>query len=82
MFVTLNDTTNGAFFQLPSEDFTNQDCSTTDIQVNLPPGITRIVSLPVLTSDPTGHSLQATIAVYSGANLSGTSVTQTINFTP
>jgi hypothetical protein len=82
MFVTLNDPAASAFFQLSSEDFTNRDCSATDTQPNLPPNTTRIVSLPVLAYDPTGHPLQVSIAVYSGANLSGTTMTQTINFTP
>jgi hypothetical protein len=83
MFVILSDASTGTVVPFNSEDFTNRDgCSTSNTQANLPPGITRIVSLPVFAYDPTGHPLRATVGVCSGAGRSGICMAQSINFTP
>jgi hypothetical protein len=79
----LSDSVTGTALPLNSEDFTNRNgCSTPDTQTNLPPGVTRIVSLPVFTYDPKGHLLNATIVLCSGAGQTGTCIAQVISFTP
>jgi hypothetical protein len=81
---TLSDTVvTSTVLPLDSEDFTNRDgCGTTDTQADLPPGVTRTVSLPAFTYDPTGNELRATIVLCSGAGQSDTCMVQSINFTP
>jgi hypothetical protein len=81
--VILSDTVTGTALPLNSEDFINQDgCSTADTQADLPPGVTRIVSLPVFSYDPSGNELRATIIVCSSAGQTGTCLSQVISFTP
>jgi len=81
--VILSDTTNGTSLPFTSEDFTNRDgCSTSNTQPNLPLGATRIVSMPVISYDPTGHTKQATISLCTNPGLGGVCSGQSINFTP
>jgi hypothetical protein len=82
LFMFLTDTTNGSFIQLSSDNFTNRDgCNAMNIQDNLPPDATRIVSL-AFPYDPKGRLLEAEIDVFFNTTLSGTSMSQTITFTP
>ena len=57
-------------------------CSETETRESLGPDVSRTVSSPVLTANPTGHRLRATITVCSNTGQSGTCVTQTVNVTP
>jgi len=83
LFVYLTDKDTGNILQLSSQDFINRDgCSITDTQADLPPSVTRTVSLVGFGYNPGGHLLEAQIDLYSNDNLSGTTLKQTITFTP
>ena len=57
-------------------------CNDTSTRDTLSPGVSATVSSPVLTSDPTGHRLRATITLCSNIGQNGTCVTQSVNMTP
>jgi hypothetical protein len=65
------------------DGFINRDgCNETETRETLAPGESSTVSSPVLTANPTGHRLRATITLCSNTGQSGTCVTQTVNMTP
>jgi hypothetical protein len=81
--VILSDTVNGTALPFTSDDFTDRDgCSTSNTQPNLPPGATRIVSMPPFSYDPSGHNLRATIIMCSNPGGGGVCSAQAIDFTP
>lgn len=57
-------------------------CNETATRDTLSPGVSSTVSSPVLTDNPTGHRLRATITLCSNLGQNGTCVTQTVNVTP
>ena len=66
-----------------ADSFTDLDgCSTSDSRDRLNPGGDRTVSSSPFTYDPRGHKLRATITLCSRDGLSGTCITEVINFTP
>ena len=63
--------------------FVNKNgCSETATSDTLAPDVSRTVSSPVLTDDPRGHRLRATITLCSNTGQDGTCVTQVVNITP
>lgn len=81
--VTLRDTVNDMLLSLSADSFTNNDgCSSSSTKDVLNPGEVRVVSAPPFTYDPTGHKLRATITMCSNKGISGTCVSQVIEFTP
>lgn len=63
--------------------FVNKNgCDETETRDTLAPDASRTVSSPVLTANPTGHQLRATITLCSEAGQNGTCITQTVNMTP
>jgi hypothetical protein len=63
--------------------FVNKNgCNETETRDTLAPDVSRTVSSPVLTADPTGHRLRATITLCSETGQNGTCMTQTVNITP
>jgi hypothetical protein len=77
------DATNG-FIEFQSESFINNNGCSSDSVNTIPPGSSHLVSLPALTYDPTGHTIDAWFAVCAGPGLdifSGCSIKE-IHFTP
>jgi hypothetical protein len=63
--------------------FTNKNgCTETVTRDTLAPDVSRTVSSPVLTANPDGHRLRATITLCSNTGQSGTCITQVVNMTP
>ena len=58
------------------------NCSTTASREQLNPGAERTVTSSPFTYNPRGHDLRATITMCSREGLSGTCITEVINFTP
>jgi hypothetical protein len=58
------------------------DCSTSHSRATLLPGKNVVISSPVLSDDPSGHKLRATITLCSETGQNGTCVTNTITFKP
>jgi hypothetical protein len=57
-------------------------CNETETRDTLGPDVSRKVSSPLLTANPTGHRLRATIRLCSDTGQSGTCVSQTVNIIP
>lgn len=63
--------------------FVNRNgCNETETRDTLGPDVSRTVSSPVLTTNPTGHRLRATVTLCSETGLSGNCVSQTVNVIP
>jgi len=81
--VTLRDTTNDLVLSMSTDGFTNNDgCLTSTTKDSLNPGGAHIVSSPAFNYDPSGHKLRATITICSNKGISGTCVSQVIEFKP
>ena len=81
--ITLRDTTNDTVLSLTADSFTNNDgCSSSSTKDVLNPGDVRVVSAPPFIYDPTGHKLRATLTMCSNKAISGTCVSQVIEFKP
>ena len=81
--ITLRDTVNDTVLSLSADNFTNNDgCSGSSIKDILNPGDVRVVSASPFAYDPTGHKIRATITMCSNKAISGTCVTQVIEFKP
>ena len=81
--ITLRDTTNNLVLAMTTDGFTNNDgCLTSTTRDNLNPGGAHIVSSPTFNYDPTGHKIRATITVCSNKAISGTCVSQALEFKP
>jgi hypothetical protein len=66
-----------------TDGFINRNgCSESETRDTLAPGDSRTVSSPVLTANPSGHRLQATITLCSNNGQNGTCITQTVNVRP
>jgi hypothetical protein len=66
-----------------ADNFTdNSGCLASVSRDTLAPGVEHVVSSPAFAYDFIGHRLRATITLCSNRGLSGTCVTQVINFTP
>lgn len=63
--------------------FVNRNgCDETEARDTLGPDVSRTVSSPVLTDNPTGHRLRATITLCTETGRTGTCVSQTVNIIP
>lgn len=63
--------------------FVNRNgCDETEARDTLGPDVSRTVSSPVLTENPTGHRLRATVTLCTETGRTGTCVSQTVNITP
>lgn len=83
MTFTIEDRDTDVSLTQRSNGFINKNgCSETETRETLAPDVSRTVSSPVLTANPTGHRLRATITLCSNTGQSGTCVTQTVNVTP
>lgn len=81
--ITLRDTTNDTVLSLSADNFTDNDgCTGSSTRDILDAGGTRYVSSPAFAYDPTGHKIRATITVCSNKAISGTCVSQVIEFKP
>jgi hypothetical protein len=81
--ITLRDTTNNVVLAMTTNGFTNNDgCLVSTTKDNLNPGGAHIVSSPTFNYDPTGHTINAAITVCSNKAISGTCVSQEIEFKP
>lgn len=81
--LTVRDRENDVVTSMISDNFTDLDgCSESDSSERLNPGADRTVSSLPFTYDPRGHRLRATITLCSRDELSGTCITEVINFTP
>ncbi|MEP6896466.1 MAG: hypothetical protein ABI986_12730, partial [Chloroflexota bacterium] len=81
--ITLRDTVTDTVLAMSADNFTDNDgCSGSSTRDTLEPGGTRFVSSPTFAYDPTGHKLRATITVCSNKAISGTCVSQVIEFKP
>ncbi len=75
-------TTGGAPFLLASDDFTDKNGCSQNTLDTLPPGTTSILSSPVLSYDPTGHAVHATISLCTAPAQSGACIAREIEFMP
>jgi hypothetical protein len=81
--LTVRDRDTDVVTSMISDNFTDLDgCSESDSSERLNPGAERTVSSSPFTYDPRGHRLRATITLCSRDELSGTCITEVINFTP
>jgi hypothetical protein len=81
--ITLRDTVTDTVLSMAADNFTDNDgCSGSSTRDILDLGGTRVVSSPAFAYDPTGHKIRATVTVCSNKAISGTCVSQVINFTP
>jgi hypothetical protein len=81
--LTVRDRDTDVVTSMISDNFTDLDgCSESDSSERLNPGADRTVSSSPFTYDPRGHRLRATITLCSRDELSGTCITEVINFTP
>lgn len=81
--LTVRDQDSGIVTSMISDNFTDLDgCSEADSRERLNPGADHTVSSSAFTYDPRGHKLRATITLCSSDELSGTCITEVINFTP
>lgn len=81
--LTVRDRENDVVTSMISDNFTDLDgCSESDSSERLNPGADRTVSSSPFTYDPRGHRMRATITLCSRDELSGTCITEVINFTP
>lgn len=81
--ITLRDTVNNTVLSMSADSFTNNDgCTGSNTKDVLNPGDKRVVSTPPFNYDPTGHKIRATVTVCSNKAISGTCVSQVIEFKP
>ena len=81
--ITLRDTVTDTVLAMSADNFTDNDgCTGSSTRDTLDPGGARFVSSPTFAYDPTGHKLRATITVCSNKAISGTCVSQVIEFKP
>ena len=81
--LTVRDRDTDIVTSMISDNFTDLDgCSESDSRERLNPGADQTVSSSPFTYDPRGHRLRATITLCSQDELSGTCITEVINFTP
>lgn len=81
--LTVRDLDTNAVTSMIADNFTNLNgCSGSGSRDRLNPGEDRTVSSSAFTYDPRGHDLRATITLCSRDGLSGTCITEVINFTP
>jgi hypothetical protein len=81
--LTVRDTDTDIVVSMYTDVFHDIDgCSDTFTRDRLNPGDSRIVSAPVFTYDPRGHTLRATITLCSRDGQNGTCITESIRFTP
>lgn len=63
--------------------FVNRNgCDETEARDTLGPDVSRTVSSPILTANPTGHRLRATVRLCTETGRTGICVTQTVNIAP
>ena len=81
--ITIRDLENNTVLAMSADNFTNIDgCTGSSIRDVLNTGDSRVVSAPAFTYDPTGHRLRATVTLCSNTGVSGTCVSQVIEFKP
>jgi len=81
--LTVRDLDTDVVTSMIADSFTNLNgCSGSGSRDLLNPGEDRTVSSSAFTYDPRGHDLRATISLCSRDGLSGTCITEVINFTP
>jgi len=81
--VTLRDIENNTVLAMSADNFTNNDgCSGSSTRDVLNPGDSRVVSAPMFAYDPTGHRIRATVTACSNTGISGTCISQVIEFKP
>lgn len=80
---TLRDIDTGTVVALSSDTFPDNDgCINSSNKDTLEPGRSPNISSPVLTYNPAGHKLRATITLCSSEGLNGTCLTEVIEFKP
>lgn len=81
--LTVRDLDTDVVTSMIADSFTNLNgCSGSGSRDRLNPGEDRTVSSSAFTYNPSGHDLRATISLCSRDGLSGTCITEVINFTP
>ena len=81
--ITLRDTVTDTVLVLSADNFTDNDrCSGSSTRETLELDGTRFISSPTFAYDPTGHKIRATITLCSNKAISGTCVSQVIEFKP
>jgi hypothetical protein len=81
--MTVRDTDTDIVVSMYTDVFHDIDgCSGTDTRERLNPGASHVVSGPVFTYNPTGHTLRATITLCSRDGQNGMCITESIKFKP
>ena len=81
--LTVRDLDTNAVTSMIADNFTNLNgCSGSGSRDRLNPGEDRTVSSSAFTYDPRGHDLRATVTMCSRDGLSGTCITEVIEFRP
>jgi hypothetical protein len=81
--MTIRDTDTDTVVSMYTDVFHDIDgCSGTDTEERLNPGDSHVVSGPVFTYNPTGHTLRATITLCSRDGQNGMCITESIRFKP
>jgi hypothetical protein len=81
--ITLRDTVSDTVISMAADNFTDNDgCLGSSTRDTLNAGGTRFVSSPAFTYDPTGRKIRATVTVCTDKAISGTCVSQVIEFKP
>jgi hypothetical protein len=81
--ITLRDTVTDIVLAMSADNFTNNNgCSDSNTKDILNSGDKHLVSAPAFNYDPTGHKLRATVTVCSNKAISGTCISQVIEFKP